>query len=99
MQRMCSLPLWARKYVLIVRLMLPLAGAFQALNALAALGLVVATGSPASTAARALGQLTSVPGRLEFVAELEGGGAIVVDYAHTPDALATVLRLLGPVPI
>ena len=77
-------------------LVLPLAGAFQAVNALAALGLVVATGIPAAAAAEALVHLTSVPGRLEFVAALEEGGAIVVDYAHTPDALATVLATLRP---
>src|SRR5207237_9321977 len=75
---------------------LPLAGAFQAMNAMAALGLVVATGTPATAAAEALIHLTSVPGRLEFVAELAGGGTIVVDYAHTPDALATVLTTLRP---
>jgi UDP-N-acetylmuramoyl-L-alanyl-D-glutamate--2,6-diaminopimelate ligase len=75
-------------------LLMPLAGAFQAMNALAALGLVVATGTPAAAAAEALIHLTSVPGRLEFVAALEGGGAILVDYAHTPDALATVLTAL-----
>ena len=63
---------------------------------MAALGLVVATGTPAAAAAEALIHLTSVPGRLEFVAELEGGGTIVVDYAHTPDALATVLATLRP---
>jgi UDP-N-acetylmuramoyl-L-alanyl-D-glutamate--2,6-diaminopimelate ligase len=77
-------------------LLLPLAGQFQAMNAMAALGLVVATGTPAAAAAEALSHLTSVPGRLEFVAELEGGGTIVVDYAHTPDALATVLTTLRP---
>jgi UDP-N-acetylmuramoyl-L-alanyl-D-glutamate--2,6-diaminopimelate ligase len=77
-------------------LVLPLAGAFQAMNALAALGLVVATGSPVVAAAEALLHVTSVPGRLEFVAALEEGGAIVVDYAHTPDALATVLTTLRP---
>ena len=77
-------------------LVLPLAGAFQAMNALAALGLVVATGTSAAAAAEALIHLTSVPGRLEFVAALEEGGAIVVDYAHTPDALATVLTTLRP---
>jgi UDP-N-acetylmuramoyl-L-alanyl-D-glutamate--2,6-diaminopimelate ligase len=75
-------------------LVLPLAGAFQAMNALAALGVVVATGSPAAAATDALTHLAAVPGRLEFVSEIEGGGAIVVDYAHTPDALATVLSTL-----
>jgi UDP-N-acetylmuramoyl-L-alanyl-D-glutamate--2,6-diaminopimelate ligase len=77
-------------------LTLPLAGEFQAMNALAALGLVVATGAPADAATGALASLTGVPGRLQFVAEHEGGGAIVVDYAHTPDALATVLAALRP---
>jgi UDP-N-acetylmuramoyl-L-alanyl-D-glutamate--2,6-diaminopimelate ligase len=77
-------------------LVLPLAGEFQAMNALAALGLVIATGGPVAAATAALGGLTGVPGRLQFVAGHEGGGAIVVDYAHTPDALATVLTALRP---
>jgi UDP-N-acetylmuramoyl-L-alanyl-D-glutamate--2,6-diaminopimelate ligase len=76
------------------RQVLPLAGAFQAMNALAALGLVIATGSPTTAAIHALGHITNVPGRLQFVAESKDGGGIVVDYAHTPDALATVLTTL-----
>ncbi len=74
---------------------LPLIGEFQAMNALAALGLVIATGEPAGRAGETLSELTGVPGRLQFVAERDGG-AIVVDYAHTPDALATVLGALRP---
>ena len=77
-------------------LLLPLAGEFQAMNALAALGLAVATGSAADAATEALTELTGVPGRMQFVAEYADGGAIVVDYAHTPDALATVLSALRP---
>jgi UDP-N-acetylmuramoyl-L-alanyl-D-glutamate--2,6-diaminopimelate ligase len=77
-------------------LVLPLAGAFQAVNALAAFGLVIATGGSPDLATKALANLTGVPGRLQYVAESEGGGAIVVDYAHTPDALATVLGALRP---
>ena len=77
-------------------LVLPLAGEFQAMNALAALGLAIATGCVVDNAAEALTRLTGVPGRMQFVAEYEDGGAIVVDYAHTPDALATVLRALRP---
>jgi UDP-N-acetylmuramoyl-L-alanyl-D-glutamate--2,6-diaminopimelate ligase len=76
-------------------LVLPFAGAFQAMNVLAALGLVVATGGPVVPATEALANLTGVPGRLQFVAE-RNGGRIVVDYAHTPDALATVLATLRP---
>ena len=77
-------------------MVLPLIGEFQAMNALAALGLVIATGSPVNAATAALAGLTGVPGRLQFVAGHEGGGAIVVDYAHTPDALETVLMALRP---
>jgi UDP-N-acetylmuramoyl-L-alanyl-D-glutamate--2,6-diaminopimelate ligase len=77
-------------------LLLPLFGEFQAMNALCALGLAIATGIPAAAATAALAQLSGVPGRLEFVAEAGGGAPIVVDYAHTPDALATVLAALRP---
>jgi UDP-N-acetylmuramoyl-L-alanyl-D-glutamate--2,6-diaminopimelate ligase len=77
-------------------LLLPLLGRFQALNALAALGLALATGVPAAKAVPALSLLTGVPGRMQFVAGGETGGGIVVDYAHTPDALATVLEALRP---
>jgi UDP-N-acetylmuramoyl-L-alanyl-D-glutamate--2,6-diaminopimelate ligase len=75
-------------------LRLPLAGEFQAMNALAAAGLALATGAEPRPVLVALGQLVGPPGRLQFVAERKGGGAIVVDYAHTPDALATVLAAL-----
>ncbi len=74
--------------------MFPLLGEFQAINALCAAGLAIATGVPAAAAIASLAWLTGVPGRLEFVAEGEGRAPIVVDYAHTPDALATVLGAL-----
>ena len=77
-------------------LFLPLLAEFQAMNALAALGLALATGVPAEAGIAALTKLTGVPGRLQFVAEGAVGGGIVVDYAHTPDALATVLAALRP---
>ena len=76
-------------------LRLPLAGAFQARNALAALGLAIATGAPIAEAAAMLARLSGVPGRMQRVAEVNGA-AIYVDYAHTPDALATVLAALRP---
>ncbi|MGH7112165.1 MAG: glutamate ligase domain-containing protein, partial [Stellaceae bacterium] len=74
--------------------LLPLAGAFQAMNALCALGLAIATGTQAAAATAALAGLSGVPGRLQLVATEPEGGAIFVDYAHTPDALATVLAAL-----
>ena len=78
------------------RIALPLAGAFQAHNALAALGLALATGAEAEAAVAALGRLAGVPGRMERVAGPPSGAEVYVDYAHTPDALATVLRALRP---
>ena len=78
------------------RIRLPLAGLFQAANAACALGLVIATGGDAERATLALERLEGVPGRLQHVADTARGAAIYVDYAHTPDALSTVLRALRP---
>ena len=73
---------------------LKLVGEFQAANALCALGLVVACGEDAAQTFAALGKIEGVPGRMQAVAWRQNGAAIFVDYAHTPDALATVLRAL-----
>ncbi|HEY4170930.1 MAG TPA: UDP-N-acetylmuramoyl-L-alanyl-D-glutamate--2,6-diaminopimelate ligase, partial [Reyranella sp.] len=75
---------------------LPLVGGFQASNALAALGLVVATGGDAALAVAALGTLTGAPGRLQLVARHRTGAPVYVDYAHKPEALETVLATLRP---
>ena len=75
---------------------LPLPGAFQAMNALAAVGLALATGVDAAAAVRALGSVEGVSGRLQRVAGHPAGAAIFVDYAHTPDALAAALRSVRP---
>jgi UDP-N-acetylmuramoyl-L-alanyl-D-glutamate--2,6-diaminopimelate ligase len=75
---------------------LPLVGGFQASNALAALGLVVATGGEPARAVEALAHLTGAPGRLQLVARHRSGAAVYVDYAHKPEALETVLRTLKP---
>jgi len=74
---------------------LKLIGDFQALNVLAALGLALATGSALARAVAALPTLTTVPGRMQFVGEVKGA-PVFVDYAHTPDALATVLGAARP---
>jgi UDP-N-acetylmuramoyl-L-alanyl-D-glutamate--2,6-diaminopimelate ligase len=78
------------------RIRLPLAGTFQASNTLAALGLVLGTGGDLDKAVNALESLEGVPGRLQNVAVTKKDAAIYVDYAHTPDALATVLKALRP---
>lgn len=75
---------------------LPLAGRFQCMNALCALGLVIGSGEDAGDATAALEKLGGVHGRLELVANHPSGAPVYVDYAHTPDALETVLRALRP---
>ncbi|MGF1609759.1 MAG: UDP-N-acetylmuramoyl-L-alanyl-D-glutamate--2,6-diaminopimelate ligase [Kiloniellales bacterium] len=77
-------------------LRLPLAGAFQAANVLAALGLTLATGADPGQAVAALTHLKGVRGRLELVARTPSGATVYVDYAHTPDALDNVLTALRP---
>lgn len=75
---------------------LPLPGAFQARNALCALGLAIACGDDPEAALGVLPTLDSPPGRLELVARRSNGAAVYVDYAHTPDALASVLGAMRP---
>jgi UDP-N-acetylmuramoyl-L-alanyl-D-glutamate--2,6-diaminopimelate ligase len=75
---------------------LPLAGTFQASNALIAAGLVIGAGGDETVAIRALESLKGASGRLELVATTRSGAPIFVDYAHTPDALETVLETLKP---
>lgn len=75
---------------------LPLSGAFQAENALCALGIVLADGADVDEAVKALEMLEGVPGRLQHVANCANGAAIYVDYAHTPDALSNVLKAMRP---
>jgi len=90
--------------------LLPLAGEFQALNAVVAAAMVVAGGIDAESAdaggadaggadkdmvIAALEKLEGARGRLEKVATHKGA-AIFVDYAHTPDALKTALGALRP---
>jgi UDP-N-acetylmuramoyl-L-alanyl-D-glutamate--2,6-diaminopimelate ligase len=75
---------------------LPLAGLFQASNALVAAGLALGLGDPPDAVFAALQTLKGAPGRLELVAHTRTGAAIYVDYAHTPDAIETVLVALRP---
>ena len=78
------------------KIALPLAGEFQASNALVAAGLAIALGQSADQVFAALEHLKGAPGRLEKVAYAKSGAPIYVDYAHTPDALETVLKALRP---
>ncbi len=78
------------------RILLPLAGEFQASNALVAAGLAIAVGDSPDAVFAAMERLRGAPGRLELVARTAGGAAIFVDYAHTPDAIETVLKAIRP---
>jgi UDP-N-acetylmuramoyl-L-alanyl-D-glutamate--2,6-diaminopimelate ligase len=75
---------------------LPLAGAFQASNALIAAGLALSLGENAERVFAALATIEGAPGRLEKVAASPSGAPVYVDYAHTPDAIETVLQALRP---
>jgi UDP-N-acetylmuramoyl-L-alanyl-D-glutamate--2,6-diaminopimelate ligase len=74
---------------------LPLIGDFQASNALVAAALCMATGSDEGNVMAALATLEGVPGRLEKVGDVKAA-PVLVDYAHKPAALATVLDMLRP---
>ena len=74
---------------------LPLAGEFQTLNAVAALGLAMKTGVEANKAVEALGHLKGVAGRLELAGEKDGA-PVYVDFAHTEDGLDKLLRSVRP---
>lgn len=78
------------------RVNLKLLGRFNVSNALAAIGACGALGLDPKLMAEALSEIDSVPGRLEPVKN-DRGFSIFVDYAHTPDALANVLRTLREV--
>jgi UDP-N-acetylmuramoyl-L-alanyl-D-glutamate--2,6-diaminopimelate ligase len=75
---------------------LPLAGMFQAENALLAAGLAIACGGDPAVTLAGLADLEGPRGRLELAGQTSLGAAIYIDYAHTPDALETALRALKP---
>ena len=73
---------------------LGLSGGFQADNLMAALGLAMATGIEPEAALARVGHLVAPPGRMQRVGRTGAGASIVVDYAHTPDALERALKAL-----
>ncbi len=77
-------------------ILLPLAGAFQASNALVAAGLCIAGGEKPGAVLAALEHLEGAQGRMQRIPGGSRGGEVYVDYAHTPDGLQTVLKALRP---
>ena len=73
---------------------LPLVGDFQAENAMAALGIAIASGVAPQASVEALSGLKTVDGRLQLAGHHANGAALYVDYAHTPGALKAALQAL-----
>jgi len=76
------------------RLFSPLIGRHNLYNILAAAAAALAVGIPAAAIRDGIGAVTHVPGRLEKV-NRPGEPEVLVDYAHTDDALAKVLKNLA----
>ncbi len=75
---------------------LDLIGGFQADNVLLACGLVIACGGNPAEVFDTLPHLKTVRGRMQLAATRDNGAAVFVDYAHTPDAVATALQAMRP---
>jgi UDP-N-acetylmuramoyl-L-alanyl-D-glutamate--2,6-diaminopimelate ligase len=76
------------------RLSSRLIGEFNAENLLSGLGALVAQGMPVAAACAALGAAKPAPGRMEVLGGPPAAPWVVIDYAHTPDALQRVLTTL-----
>jgi UDP-N-acetylmuramoyl-L-alanyl-D-glutamate--2,6-diaminopimelate ligase len=74
----------------------PLIGSFQAENLAVALGLLLGGGMAWQDLAKVAGRVGNVPGRMEVIPSKAGQPAVVVDYAHKPDALERALQSLRP---
>ncbi len=73
-----------------------LIGGFQAENILMAAALAIACGDVPERVFETLSHLTSVKGRMELAATRGSGATVFVDFAHTPDAVATAIKALRP---
>lgn len=80
----------------IFQVRLGLIGGFQAENALMAAGLCIATGADPIETFDTMHTLQTVRGRMQFAARRDNGATVFVDYAHTPEALATALKAIRP---
>jgi len=76
---------------------LPLIGRHNVSNALAAAATLHALGTPGGVVAERLATLAQIPGRLERVAAPEARATVLIDFAHTPDALRGCMAALRPI--
>jgi UDP-N-acetylmuramoyl-L-alanyl-D-glutamate--2,6-diaminopimelate ligase len=89
-----GLALRFRKAAESVELQSPLWGQFNAENLLVAAGLLLAHGYTLEAALGALATCTPPPGRMQVVGGHAAAPLVIVDFAHTPDALAKALGVL-----
>lgn len=75
---------------------LNLIGAFQAENVMLAAALAVACGEKPNHVFDTFEDLTTVRGRMQLASTRDNGATVFVDFAHTPDAVATALQALRP---
>ena len=71
---------------------IPIPGKFTVYNAMTVLGIAKQLGISLEDAAKALGTVQGVKGRIEVVSTPGKDYSILIDYAHTPDGLDNVLR-------
>ncbi len=74
----------------------PLVGDFNLENLLVACGIAVALEIPMDAIAEGVRHCPQVPGRMEVVARHPDAPAVIVDYAHTPDAVEKLLDAVRP---
>ena len=73
-----------------------LIGEFNVANLLAVIGGLRALGHALASIVAVIGRITPVPGRMQRVGNGRELPQVVVDYAHTPDALEKALNALKP---
>ncbi len=78
------------------QLAVPLLGEFNVDNVLTVLGVLLSLDVPLDRAAAVLGECAAPPGRMEIVRGDSDAPVAIVDYAHTPDALAKALCAARP---
>ena len=79
-----------------MRVPVALAGRFQAMNAMTAAVMAHASGLALHDSLGALAYVTGAEGRMQLIAGHPAGLRVIIDYAHTPDALRAALVALRP---
>lgn len=78
------------------RVRLPMVGAFNVANALAAMAATAHSGASLDQLVGGLAQFPGVPGRMQLVPGPAGAPRTIIDFAHTPAALENLLATLRP---